>query len=106
LVANDGKVTQADYLESIARATNTTRRPISVSKSFLLALGVLQERLSIMFGYRTPVLLSRYAVHLLGSDWDFDQSCIERDLGYSPQVSYEQGFAATEQWYRESRYKI
>jgi hypothetical protein len=77
-----------------------------LSKGFLLALGMLQERLSIMFGYRIPVLLSRYVVHLLGSDWSFDQSCIERDLGYSPQVSYKQGFAATEQWYRESRSMI
>jgi nucleoside-diphosphate-sugar epimerase len=103
LCANDGLVTQGDYLQSIARATNTTRRPISLSKSVLLAQGVLQEYLSILFGYRIPVLLSRYAVHLLGSDWSFDQSCIERDLGYSPEVSYEQGFAATEQWYRGSR---
>jgi nucleoside-diphosphate-sugar epimerase len=101
--ANDGKVTQRDYLASIARATHTTRRPIALSKSLMLALGTLQEQVSVMVGYRIPVLLSRYAVHLLGSDWSFDQSRIERDLGYSPPVSYEQGFAATEKWYRESR---
>jgi hypothetical protein len=75
-------------------------------KGLLLALGLLQEYLSILFGYRIPVLLSRHAVHLLGSDWRFDQSCIERDLGYSTRVGYEQGFAATEQWYRESRSMI
>ena len=103
LCANDGKVTQNDYYESIARATNTTRRPISLSKDFLLALGRLQEFLSVLFGYKIPVLLSRYVIHLIGSDWTFDQSRIERDLGYSPQVSYEQGFATTEEWYRASR---
>jgi nucleoside-diphosphate-sugar epimerase len=103
LCANDGKVTQRDYLASIARATNATRRPIALSKSLMLALGTLQEQLSVMAGYRIPVLLSRYAVHLLGSDWSFDQSRIERELGYAPQVSYEQGLAAAEQWYRESR---
>jgi dTDP-D-glucose 4,6-dehydratase len=42
----------------------------------------------------------------LGSDWSFDQSVIERDLGYSARVGYEQGLAATEQWYRESRSMI
>jgi nucleoside-diphosphate-sugar epimerase len=104
LCASDGQVTQRDYLASIARATNTTRRPISLSKGSLLSLGSLLERLSILSGYRIPVLLSRYVVHLMGSDWSFDQRRIERDLGYTPQVSYEQGFAATEQWYRESRY--
>lgn len=106
LCANDGAITQGEYLASIARATSTTRRPISLPKGVLLAQGLLQENLSILLGYRIPVLLSRNAVHLLGSDWSFDQSCIERELGYSPQVGYEQGLAATEQWYRESRSMI
>ncbi|MFC2054622.1 NAD-dependent epimerase/dehydratase family protein [Chloroflexota bacterium] len=103
LCANDGKATQNDYFESVARATNKMRGLISFPKSFLLALGALQEFLSFLSGYRIPVLLSRYVVHLLGSDWSFDQSRIERDLGYSPQVGYGQGFETIEEWYRESR---
>ena len=106
LCASDGAITQGDYLQSIARATGTTRRPISLPKGLLLAQGLLQEYLSVLFGYRIPVLLPRHAVYLLGSDWRFDQSGIERDLGYSPRVGYEQGFAATEQWYRASRSMI
>jgi len=103
LCAKDGKVTQNDYGESIARATNSKRKSISPSINFLLALGSIQEFTSALFGYRIPVLLPRLIIHLLGSDWNFDQSHIEKDLGYSPQVSYEQGFAITEEWYRESR---
>jgi nucleoside-diphosphate-sugar epimerase len=103
LCANDGMATQNDYLESIARASNTKRKPISLPKNFLLSLGTLQEFLSVLFGYRMPVLLSRYSVHLLGSDWSFDQSRIESDLDYSPQAAYEQGFAITEKWYRGAR---
>jgi len=103
LCAKDGNATLNDYFESIARATNTKRGPISLPKSFLLSLGALQEYLSILSGYRIPVLLSRYVVYLLGSEFSFDQSLIEKDLGYSPQVSYEEGFAATEEWYSRSR---
>jgi nucleoside-diphosphate-sugar epimerase len=103
ICAEDGKAAQKDYFESLIRATNTTRRPVSVPKNFLLALGTLLENLSVLSGYRIPVLLSRYFVHLLGSDWRFDQSHIERDLEYSPRVSYEGGFRRTEQWYRQSR---
>jgi nucleoside-diphosphate-sugar epimerase len=103
LCAKDGEVTQNDYGESIARATNSKRKSISPSINFLLALGSIQEFLSALFGYRIPVLLSRYVVYLFGSDWRFDQSHIEKDLGYSPQISYKQGFAITEAWYRESR---
>jgi nucleoside-diphosphate-sugar epimerase len=103
LCASDGKVTQTRYFESVVRAIGTTRGPICLPESLLLTLGTAQELLSIAFGYRIPVLLSRYVVHLLGSDWRFNQSRIESDLGYSPAVSYEQGFAATEEWYRASR---
>lgn len=103
LCASDGRATQNDYFESLARATHARRGPISLSKDVLLALGALLERSSVMAGYRVPVLLSRYVVHLMGSDWSFDQSLIERDLGYTPQVSLPQAFAATEQWYRKSR---
>jgi nucleoside-diphosphate-sugar epimerase len=103
LYANDAIATQNVYFESIARACNTKRKPISLPKNFLLALGALQESLSALFGYKIPVPLSRYAVHLLGSDWCFDQSRIVSELDYSPQVGYEQGFAITEKWYREAR---
>jgi len=103
LCAKDGKATQNDYFASIARAINTTRGPVSFPKSFLLALGTLQEFLSVLSGYKIHVPISRYVIHLLGSDWSFDQSRIERDLGYFPQVTYEQGFTTTEEWYRGSR---
>lgn len=103
LCADDGKTTQKAYFQSLARATHATRKPIALPKGLLLPLGRLQELLSVFFGYRLPVLLSCYVVHLLGSEARFDQSRIERELGYVPPVSYAQGFAATEEWYRASR---
>jgi nucleoside-diphosphate-sugar epimerase len=103
LCANDGKVTQNEFLESLARATNAKRSPLSIPKSTLLVLGALQENLSALFKYRIQVLLSRYVIHLLGSDWSFDQSRIREELDYSSKISYEQGFAETEAWYRQSR---
>lgn len=106
LCASDGKVTQSEYFASIVRATGATRGPISLPRGFLLALGTVQELLSVAFGYKIPVLLSRYVIHLLGSDWHFDQSHLESDLAYFPRVNYAQGFAATEEWYRASRSAI
>jgi nucleoside-diphosphate-sugar epimerase len=103
LCACDGSITQNDYFASLARAAGITRGPLSLPKGVLLALGHLLELLSVASGYRVPVLLSRYVVHLLGSEGSFDQSRIEKELGYSPPVDYQQGFAATEEWYRASR---
>jgi hypothetical protein len=101
--AHDGSITQNDYFASLARAAGSTRGPISLPKGVLLALGQFLELLSVASGYRVPVLLSRYVVHLLGSEASFDQSRIERELDYCPPVDYAQGFAATEEWYRASR---
>ncbi len=103
LCAYDGRATQNDYLASVARAADARRAPISLPKGLLLAMGALQEHLSVALGYRVGGLFSRYAVHLMGSDWSFDQSRIEQELGYTPNVSYAEGFAATEAWYRQSR---
>jgi hypothetical protein len=103
LYAYDGKATQNDYFKSLSRSTNASRGPISLPKNFLISLGTLLEHISIISGYKIPVILSRYVVHLLGSDWSFDQSLIEKNLGHFPRVSYEQGFAATEEYYRQSR---
>lgn len=100
---SDKRITQNDLFESLARASNTKRKILSVSKKFLLFLSILQENISVMSGYKIPVLLSRYLIHLCGSDWDLDQRLIKKDLGYFPDVNYKQGFLMTERWYRQSR---
>lgn len=103
LCAADGLVTQREYLASIARAVGRTRPPLEVPMSLLLGSAAGLEHLSVATGYRIPVALSRFVVHLVGSDWRFDQRRIERELGWSPEIGYEEGFAATEAWYRQTR---
>jgi 2-alkyl-3-oxoalkanoate reductase len=102
LCAYDGRVSQNDYLASVARATGT-RRTLRIPRGVLLKLAAVHERISALLGYRLPVLMSRYVVHLIGSDWRFEQSRIGRELEYSPAVGYAEGFARTEDWYRTSR---
>jgi nucleoside-diphosphate-sugar epimerase len=103
LCAYDGRVTQSEYIASLARAAGMAGRPVRLPKALLLAGTAALEHLSALSGYRIPPPMSRYVVHLLGSDWSFDQGRIERELGYTPQVGYEEGFALTEAWYRASR---
>lgn len=103
LCATDGVVTQREYLASIARAVGRTRPPLAVPMSALLGTAAGLERLSVATRYRIPVALSRFVVHLLGSDWRFDQHRIESELGWSPEIGYAEGFAQTEDWYRRTR---
>jgi nucleoside-diphosphate-sugar epimerase len=103
LYASDGIATQNDYYKSLTRATHPSQKPIPIPKGLLLILATFQENLSALSGYRIPGFLTRYAIYLFGSDWHFDQSCIEKELAFTPEVNYEKGFALTEEWYREAR---
>jgi nucleoside-diphosphate-sugar epimerase len=47
---------------------------------------------------RTPPLLSRQAVHVLGRNQDFSNRKARELLGWEPRVDYEAGLAATLAW--------
>ncbi len=51
-------------------------------------------------GLRTPALLSRQAVQVLGRNQQFSSSRVRELLGWAPQVGYEAGLEATLAWLR------
>jgi nucleoside-diphosphate-sugar epimerase len=53
-------------------------------------------------GLRTPPLLSRQAVQVLGRNQDFSIQKARQMLGWEPRVGYEAGLAATLDWLRSS----
>lgn len=103
LYAYDGLATQNDYLASLSRATGSRRGILPLPKTALLAATTLLENLAVASGYRWRAFLTRYYVHLMGSDWAFDQTAMSQGLGFVPPMGYEQGFALTEAWYRQDR---
>jgi nucleoside-diphosphate-sugar epimerase len=52
-------------------------------------------------GLRTPPLLSRQAVHVLGRDQDFSNEKARSLLGWRPRTDYPAGLDATLAWLRE-----
>jgi nucleoside-diphosphate-sugar epimerase len=52
-------------------------------------------------GLRTPPLLSRQAVHVLGRSQDFTNRKARTLLAWQPRVSYAAGLEATLAWLRE-----
>jgi ornithine--oxo-acid transaminase len=50
---------------------------------------------------QAPALLSRQAVHIMGTDQDFSNRKLREQLGWQPRVSYEAGLAATVSWLRD-----
>jgi nucleoside-diphosphate-sugar epimerase len=53
---------------------------------------------------KTPPLLSRQAVHVLGKDQDFSNRKARELLGWKPRVGYEAGLRATIEWLEAERF--
>ena len=49
----------------------------------------------------SPALLSRQAVHIMGTDQDFSNRKAREVLGWEPRVDYEQGLQTTVAWLRD-----
>ncbi len=104
-IADDRRVTQAEYLNTIADALKVPRvsRKLPFSAIYLAgwsaeALWRVGATLSPQFK-QTPPPLMTYGVTLLGGDQRFSIDRARRELGYVPQVDVKHGVATGVQWY-------
>jgi 2-alkyl-3-oxoalkanoate reductase len=76
-------------------------RPVPAWAAY--ALGGTLEFVHRTFGLEREPLMTRFAASELSHAQWFDISAIKRELGYSPRVSVDEGFARLEAWCREHR---
>ena len=93
------------FLGDIGAGLGYPRPWIKLSYRVAFALAVTFEEsyraLRRLTGLRTPPLLTRAAVQILGIDQDFSNAKLRRVLGWQPRVDYEHGLAATVAWLRD-----
>lgn len=92
-LCNDGEITQREYLNRIARAIGA--KPVSkhVPYKVAYAAAFLMELAGHAVGRKSPPLVTRYSVWLIGRRVFFSSEKISRELGYSPAVGYDEGIA-------------
>ncbi len=97
-LCNDGAITQAEYLNKIAAKIGA--KPVTKKVPYKVAYGAafMMELFGHMFGRKTPPLVTRYSVWLIGRRVFFSSDKIERELGYSPAVGYDEGIARAVDW--------
>jgi nucleoside-diphosphate-sugar epimerase len=97
-LCNDGAITQAEYLNKIA--TQIGAKPLSKKVPYKVAYkaAFMMELFGHMFGKKKPPLVTRYSVWLIGRKVFFSTDKIERELGYSPAVGYDEGIARSVDW--------
>ena len=98
-------VTWREFADSLAAGIGAPGPRLSMPYGVASPLGTCLEG-----GYRVlrratrlsaPALLSRQAVHIMGTDQDFSNRKAREVLGWEPRVSYAQGMATTVAWLRD-----
>ncbi len=90
-LSSDGKITQGEYMNKIAQRIGakpvTKKIPYKVAKSVAFCM----ELFGHMFGRKTPPLITRYSVWLLGRKCFFTPAKARRELGWKATVGYDEG---------------
>jgi ornithine--oxo-acid transaminase len=98
-------VTWRQFTDGLADGIGAPGARLSMPYGLASGVGVCLEE-----GYRflrrttrlsAPALLSRQAVHIMGTDQDFSNRKAREVLGWEPRVSYAQGMEATVAWLRD-----
>ncbi|GHO82792.1 NAD-dependent epimerase/dehydratase family protein [Dictyobacter formicarum] len=106
-IVNDQRVTQFEYLNTIAQALQVPSISQKVPLTLLMILGRSSEKLWKLAGRQTtsPPPITTYGITLLGCDQRFSIEKARRELGYQPAFDVQRGVAAGMQWYLASKYK-
>ncbi len=100
-LADDRRVTQAEYLNTIADALQVSHVSRKLPFSTLYLAGRSAELVWQAAGRRkaAPPPLTTYGVTLLGGDQQFSIERARRELGYEPEFDVKRGVAEGVQWY-------
>jgi len=94
----DGTITQSEYFNSIAECIGA--KPVSKKVPYAIAYQAAfwMEFFGHLFRKKTPPLVTRYSVWLIGRECFFSEDKARRELGWKPTVSYEEGIQRAVKW--------
>ncbi len=99
--SNDGVLTQRQYFNMIAEAIGAPPVTKTVPYGAAYAAGFVLEAVGHLLRLKTPPLVTRYAVWLLGRKSFFETRKAREQLHWKPTVTYEVGIPMTVRWYLE-----
>jgi len=97
-LCNDGELTQAGYLNRIAELIGAEPVTRKVPYGIVRAAAFTMELFGHMVARKSPPLVTRYSVWLIGRRCFFSSEKISRELGYAPAVGYDEGIGRAVDW--------
>lgn len=97
-LSSDGAITQSEYFNKIAECIGV--KPVTWKVPYSVAYNVafLKELFGHIVGKKTPPLITRYSVWLIGRECFFSEEKARRELGWKATVSYDEGIQRAVKW--------
>ena len=101
-LACDGEITQREYFNKIAACLGAP--PVTRKVPYRLARSAAfwMEFFGRLFRRKSPPLVTRYSVWLIGRQCFFSSDKARRELGWKPAVSYDEGVERSVKWCMEN----
>ena len=101
-LASDGEITQREYFNKIAECLDVP--PVTRRVPYWLArrAAFWMEFFGHLFRKKSPPLVTRYSVWLMGRQCFFSSRKARAELGWKPTVSYDEGVERSVKWCLEN----
>jgi len=97
-LSNDGVITQREYFDKIAECVGAD--PVTKTVPYKVAYNAafVMELFGHLFRKKTPPLVTRYSVWLMGRRCFFSSEKAREQLGWRPTVGYDEGIRRAVKW--------
>ncbi len=103
-VSDGSDVTWRQYVTALAAILGVKPFNVSLPHGLIYAVAGVMEAVAGLIRTENRPLLTRTAVELLGTDQNFPIDKARRELGYEPQVGFEEGMDRVAAWLRAEGY--
>ncbi len=100
-LSSDGAITQAEYFNAIAECLGAPPVTRKVPYRVASAAAFLMEFFGHLFHRKSPPLVTRYSVWLIGRRCFFSEEKARRELGWQATVGYDEGIHRAVTWCRQ-----
>ena len=97
-LSNDGEITQAGYFNKIAACLGAKAVSRKVPYKVAYNAALLMEIIGHALNRKTPPLVTRYSVWLMGRRCFFSCEKARKQLGWKPTVGYDEGIERSVKW--------
>lgn len=99
--SNDGIMTQKNYYNMLADALGAPPVTRQVPYKVAQKVALLLECIWHLFHIKSPPMITRYSVWLMGRRCFFSEAKARRELDWQPTMTYQEGIPMTVRWFQE-----